>query len=734
MPPVTLPPAPGIRPTPTTAPAVTPREVGSGTSAPSTPRPPPPPTTTSNAGWRNFTDGTPRPEARIHGLHTPLMNASGLVDFEWEKPGDSIPFEMTVEVRGDPNAVRAEVWSNVNHNDDPTRYEGLPMKVARVEGSRVTYRVDIPVEKLGNYRATARVSVDGGTSWQWAGQHGIGDLRFRPRSEAHDDLNMMEVNVGNVNHDPTTGKYGTFADMMESGSPQTNGKYTLEHLAAQGKNAIWLMPPFEISKWDQRHPLDDAGSPYAVKDFFSVRTELSRAAQGLTGEAARDAAMKEFKDFVAKAHSLGIKVMLDVPLNHVGHNYEFRDLFTRYDQAGREVREVRKNDFSNFKIDPEQLRVIERRLADPNLPKYMEYLAPWMYGSRTGNPAGASNANDKAPGGWFEWADTAQLNHGRMRWGYHWWDVNPDAQQKATQDWLTRILRFWAVDMDVDGFRLDHLTGLPLQMLEHGANLVQADVDKHQPGKALFLMGEDFHTSNDTRHYLDAGQAGWFHEFLRARSPADLQRIMENPWFHDLLNLDSHDEERLMAHFGDDYRAAARLAGLLQLLGGPVTEVAGDELGEKEKLLFKQYKGVHALRHQSDAQREMARTFGKLGAARKQLAALKDDNRAWLRPRDGGSDPDLVALSRVTDRGKDGAPVLVFGNMSNERTRENVFALDEETRARIDPEKSYQVRDLMGQDVPLWNPPIKGKELMERGVFARLLPYQLQVLKLEPVG
>ncbi len=673
--------------------------------------------------------------ARITGLSSPLMNRIGLIEFPWEKPGDALPVELQVAVSGDPSQVRAELWTNANNNASPDQYQSIPMKLVRTEGSVATFRVDVPITAIGNYRASARVSTDGGKSFRWASDSGVPDLRFRPRDEAHDALNITEVSIGNVNADPVTRRLGTFADMMESGSPDTNGKYTLEWLAKQGKNAIWLMPPFEISKWEGRHPLDDAGSPYAVKDYFSIRTELARSAQGLTGEAAREAALAEFKAFVDKAHSLGIKVILDVALNHVGHNLEFRDLFIGHDASGREIREVRKNDFSNVITQPGQLEQIRRGIDDPEIPDYAEWVAPWLYGSASGDPRGARSAHDKVGGGWGEWLDTAQLNHGRRREGYHWWDeANPSAEQRAVQGWMTRILQFWAVDMNVDGFRLDHLTGLPLSVLETSLNLVEADVDQHHPGKNLFVTGEDFHTQDDTRPWLDAGQGGWFHEFVKAHSPADFENVVESPYFHDLLNLSSHDEHRPVTHFGHDLRALTRTAALLQVLGGPVVEVAGDEVGERDQLAFKQSKAIPWAKNLAEGGAQVASYLRKVGTVRAETPALLDDNRAWLRPRIGGADPDLLAVARHPDA-KEGRVVFATANLNNVDARENAFNLDAESASRIDPAGRYQLRDLLADDPHrhVWSAPLTGQELLDRGLFVRMKPYELQVLELTPV-
>ncbi len=671
---------------------------------------------------------------RIGGFRTSATDGTGLVDFPWDGPGEVLGFELAVYDLQDPDAVRAQLWTNVDHAADLSQFDAIDMRFDRWEDGAAIYRVDLPVQQVGNYRAVGRISLDGGQSWQWMGSQGIGDVRFRPRDERHDALNMAEINVGMVNFDPATGRYGTFADLMEPGSPDSNGKYTLEWLASQGKTAIWMMPPFEVSKWDQRHPLDDAGSPYAAKDFFSVSPELARAARGLEGQAAKEAANAEFRAFKDRAGQLGIKVILDVALNHVGHNYDFADLFVTTDDDGKERREVRYGDYSQVVTSPEQAAWVERALQD-DLPDHMEYVAPWMYGSAQGDAHGASGPQDKAAGGWFEWQDVAQLNHGRMRHDYTWWDVEPTAENLAVQEWLIRVMRFWAVDMGVDGFRLDHLTGLPMRLVEQGISEAQADVDRHTPGRTLFVMGEDFHTNGATRHWLDAGQGGWFHELVRARTPADLQRVMEHPWFHDLANLDSHDEERLQHHFGDDLQAGARINNLVELMGGPFAELAGDELGSHEKLSFKQYRGIDVLLNPSEEGLALAQQNARVGMARKVLPALADDNRTWLQPRRGGPDDDLVAVGRLADDPAEN-PVVVFGNLSNHQRRENAFEVAGALADRIDPDAEYMAYDRLAEDpaAPLWSKPMQGKALLSKGIYAALDPYQVQVVELEKVG
>lgn len=718
-------------------PASAPKPASQKTSAPKTtapaqtPRPPAPPKPRDvvevpgavKSDWAGFCGDGPV-NVKIQKLTSPTQNSAGRVVFNWDKKGDRIPFELTVRVDGDASKVRAELWTNANRNDKPDAYAALVMKPVKQEGNLVTYRVEVPINQIGNYRATARVSTDGGRTYGWASDAGAQDIRFRPHVEAHDALNMMEINISSVN-----GGHGTLADLTGRGSPTTNGKYTLEFLKKEGINSVWVQPPFKRSVWEHRHPLDDAGSPYAAKDYFAVDSTLSAKAQeilrrGGTQEEADAAALQEWKDFVAKAHKLGIKVVVDVALNHVGHNFEFSDLFVRYDQAGKEIREVRKNDFSQLALNPEQLKVIEERLADPKLPDYMEYVAPWFYASRSGDRRGAQSASDIMSGG-DQWHDTKQLNTGGV------YGAKNEALNRETTEWLGRVLEYWAVDLGCDGFRLDHLQGLPDTIKEQGLNLAQAAVDKHRPGVQLYVTGEDFANPEWNASHLDSIQDTWMRNTLANPNPQAIRDLLSNPYFNDreMLNLSSHDEHRWDFH--GDMKNAARMYSLLPLLGGTNLLVAGDEFGEQYSMPFKQHNPVGAIQTPSPAGEMISEQLRRAGAAKTSLPALKDNNRAFLDARHG-KDNDLLAMARFPDSTKKGNPVIVFANFNNGRTRENAFNLDAETLRRIDPNKRYQVRDLMADDpkATLWDPPLTGRELMEKGVFARLAPYQVQALEI----
>ena len=68
----------------------------------------------------------------------------------------------------------------------------------------------------------------------------------------------------------------------------------LEFLREMGIDAIWMMPIYPIGEEGRKGSL---GSYYSIRDYKAVNPEFGT--------------MEDFDSFVAKAHSLGMKVILD---------------------------------------------------------------------------------------------------------------------------------------------------------------------------------------------------------------------------------------------------------------------------------------------------------------------------------------------------------------------------------------------------------------------------------------
>ncbi|MBQ8544036.1 MAG: alpha-amylase [Alistipes sp.] len=77
----------------------------------------------------------------------------------------------------------------------------------------------------------------------------------------------------------------------------------LEFLHNLGIDAIWLMPPYPIGEEGRKGEL---GSYYSIRDYKAINPEFGT--------------MEDFDSFVAKAHSLGMKVLLDWVANHTARD------------------------------------------------------------------------------------------------------------------------------------------------------------------------------------------------------------------------------------------------------------------------------------------------------------------------------------------------------------------------------------------------------------------------------
>ena len=77
----------------------------------------------------------------------------------------------------------------------------------------------------------------------------------------------------------------------------------LEFLRDLGVNAVWLMPIYPIGEKNRKGTL---GSYYSIRDYCAVNPELGT--------------MDDFDDFVAEAHRLGMKVLMDWVANHTSRD------------------------------------------------------------------------------------------------------------------------------------------------------------------------------------------------------------------------------------------------------------------------------------------------------------------------------------------------------------------------------------------------------------------------------
>lgn len=710
-------------------------------------------------------------EARVAAFGTDRKDARGEVFFVWDKPGDTLPFKLAVHVRGNPSldAVKPYLHTNANRPGEPGKWDdvlmdsavevkgrdshGQPVE-ARASGPaqvatllkqldpageyELTYVKDLPVQQVGDYAATGFTRTASGVT-NWASQAGVADVHFRPRAAELNQVSLYEVSVPNVN-----GGFGTLEDLTEPGSPFTNGKCTLEYIAKNlGMGGVWMQPVFPRTEHG-RHPVDDLGSPYGIRDFHSIDPQLSRKARelqkaGAPAEEVRKAADEAWDAFAHKCQELGLRICMDIPFNHVGHNYEFKDVFTRIDAAGKEVAELRANDFSQVAINPEQAGVISARLADPAVPDYMEYVLPEFYASANGDPWGARSVNDTRFAGHSDnpWRDVKQLNNG----GEHapgWTD-----QQRAVVAWEGRTLKDLIVRRHVDMVRLDHDNGNRENNHEF-TDLVLNQGQAALGDRPLGIIYEDFHSAAGKAWSRDALQVTWLRQRLAGSNSADTYRdLITNPYFThgNLANITSHDEARF--DFQGNAYAAGRTFATNLLVFNMNMLVAGDEMMESQQLPFKQHRGVASLEKQlaPDVNRVTVEYIRKANQAKKTLAAFRNPDTAVLTPVGGGAQQkDLLACVRHSMNAAEPS-VLVFSNSTMESRLSGRYALDGTLRGRIedilkvDPGARFQVFNAMGDNptAGVWAQPRSGQELLQDGITAILGPNEVQALVLRQV-
>ena len=156
-------------------------------------------------------------------------------------------------------------------------------------------------------------------------------LRFR-------NLVLYELYVRN--HGPN----GTFHDV----------EIDLPRIKRLGVDVVWLMPIHPIGKAKKKGSL---GCPYSIADYRGVNPEYGSKA--------------DFKRLVDRAHSLGLKIMIDVVYNHTAHDsllVEAHPEWFHQDDAGRPVSTV-----------PDWSDVIDLLHPNPDLEDYLiDTLLMWI--------------------------------------------------------------------------------------------------------------------------------------------------------------------------------------------------------------------------------------------------------------------------------------------------------------------------------------------------------------------
>ncbi|MEI8386675.1 MAG: hypothetical protein WCG76_03655, partial [Verrucomicrobiota bacterium] len=276
-----------------------------------------------------FDAGTPEMLVSVNGNETD--GNYGLRRFYLDEvAGDAS--EITVKFKPNTSSgltvSNVEAFTNLNRRDKAVMEED-PATVTTADGdnyflayamagpdSSGYYSATIPVNLCGAYRLQVRYKINGGNYIYFTDHAQRRDCAIVVSPKKALALNMYEVNPLVVEaKDTTKAGRSTFLDLVESGSRDGRPDALNQgHYAAMGINMLWLQPihPIGVEGRDtdpNTGSVFDPGSPYAVRDYWSINPVLGRS------ETAENA-LGEFQTFVSDLDSWGVGVMMDGTFNH----------------------------------------------------------------------------------------------------------------------------------------------------------------------------------------------------------------------------------------------------------------------------------------------------------------------------------------------------------------------------------------------------------------------------------
>jgi len=321
----------------------------------------------------------------------------------------------------------------------------------------------------------------------------------------------------------------------------------------------------------KQHPAvvkGNAGSPYAIVDYYDVDPDLADDVNNRMGE---------FESLVERTHKAGLKVIMDFVPNHVARQYK-----SISKPVG--VVDLGENDDKNMGFSPKNnfYYCVNTQfepyfdLNDNDGIPYYEYPS-----KATGN-----DHFDNHPG-MNDWYETVKLNYGidycdAGGRSYHF-DPIPDTWLK-----MLDILMFWA-GKGVDGFRCDMAEMVPTEFWSWVIEKVKSKYPE------LLFIGEvynpslyrSFVSSGFDYLYDKVGMYDCLCGIMRGACPAKAitwqWQNVDDISGHMLYFLENHDEIRLASDFlaGDARKGIPALIVSSLMNRNPFMLYAGQEYGER---------------------------------------------------------------------------------------------------------------------------------------------------------
>ena len=390
---------------------------------------------------------------------------------------------------------------------------------------------------------------------------------------------------GNKN---TTNKF--YGSVEENGVGKLNDitDKALAEIKAMGFSHVWYTGVIEHATMTDYSEIgitpDDpdvvkgrAGSPYAIKDYYDIATDLA---------VDPEFRISEFKELVGRSHKNGLKVIIDFVPNHVARTY------------GSDVKPAGARDFGqdddtsvHFAPDNDYYYIPGQPFVVPGgyNPGGDEFTSPLKDGKFDEFPAKATGNDVFNPAPSItDWFETIKLNY-----GIYYLDGKKAHFDHIPPLWhkMLHILSYWC-DMGVDGFRCDMIEMVPV---EFWAWLIP-QMKSAYPG--LIFIGEAY-DKNQYNSYIDNGGFDYLYDKVglydairrltcneQGASTWEINAVWNNHCRgideHMLRFMENHDEQRIAGkHFaGDAMLAVPGMIVSATLATGPVMIYSGQEVGE----------------------------------------------------------------------------------------------------------------------------------------------------------
>jgi glycosidase len=421
-----------------------------------------------------------------------------------------------------------------------------------------------------------------------------------------DKIVVYQVFTRLFGNDNTTNKpWGTIEE-NGVGKFEDFTEQALEEIKALGATHIWYtgIPHHAVIRDYTAYgiSLDDpdvvkgrAGSPYAVKDYYSVNPDLA------TDPANR---MAEFEALVARTHAQGLKLIIDIVPNHVARKYEGLNNpegisdFGADDDTSVEYR--RDNNFyyipgKDFKV-PEPLGGYEPLGGEPH---------PLADGTFDESPAKwTGNGSREAQPHFHDWYETVKVNYGirpdgskdfpelpadyaerDYREHFKFWE-----DKDVPNSWIKfrDIALFW-IDKEVDGFRFDMAEMVPVEFWSY----MNSAIKMKNPD--AFLLAE-IYNPQEYRNYIHLGKMDYLYDkvelydtlknIMQGKGSTDhideIQRGLADIEHHMLHFLENHDEQRIASpeFLGNPFHAQPGMVVSATIGTSPTMIYFGQEVGE----------------------------------------------------------------------------------------------------------------------------------------------------------